>query len=108
MDEHLISKFKSAPKHRMTDVEKQMIFVLVEKARIHRERQVAMLNKGFMIFIIFLAISWVAVTNDIVSAIYGNIVFSIGVIILLITTFNYQHSMSKEEKALDDVLNNFL
>ena len=106
--EDFIEEFRIAPKRKLSEIEKQMIFVLIEKSKIKRERSMAILNKGFLIFSAFVVIAYLSRINDFIPQYYMNILFLLGILVLIITTALYQSDVSEEEKNLDAILDGFL
>lgn len=106
--EYIVDMFQRIPKRRLSEVEKQLIFILIEKSKIQRERSMSLLNKGFMTFIAFLVVIYLSKTGNLISSEYINILFVFGVMVLVIVTLTYLNAISKEEKTLDNLLNSFL
>ncbi len=106
--EYIVDMFQRLPKRRLSEVEKQLIFILIEKSKLQRERSMSLLNKGFMTFITFLVIAYLSKTGNLVSQVYINALFIFGIVVLVIVTLTYLNAISKEEKTLDNLLNSFL
>ena len=106
--EGMVDRFQMIPKRRLSEVEKQLIFILIEKSKIQRERSMALLNKGFLIFITFIIITYLSKANNLLPQIYISILFIFGIIVLIAVVVTYQGVLSKEEKTLDNLLNSFL
>ena len=104
----IVDIFKSTPKRRITEIEKQIIFILIEKSKIQRERSLSILNKGFMIFAIFIIIGYLSRLYNVLSQFYINIIFIVGLVTLIFSIITYYKVISKEEKILDSILDNFL
>ncbi len=103
-----VERFFELPKRRLSDVEKQLIFVLIEKNKLQRERSMAILNKGFMAFMIFIVIAYLSRTSNIIPELYVNILFIFSIVVLVVVVITYQTTMSKEEKVLDNLLDSFI
>jgi len=106
--EYIVDMFQRIPKRRLSEVEKQLIFILIEKSKIQRERSMALLNKGFMTFISFIVVAYLSKTSNLIPSDYINILFIFGIIVLVVVTLTYLNTISKEEKTLDNLLNSFL
>lgn len=106
--ENLIEEFKNAPKRKLSEIEKQLIFILIEKSKIQRERSMAILNKGFLLFAAFIVIAYLGRFNEIISQIYINILFLVGITVLITSIVLYQGTISNEERNLDAILDSFL
>ena len=106
--EELIDRFRTLPNRRLSDIEKQMVFILIEKSKIKRERSMIILNKGFLIFFAFIIIAALVKINEIIPQIYLNIIFLFGIAVLIIAVMLYHGVISEEEKNLDNLLESFL
>lgn len=106
--ESIVEKFKRAPKRMLSEVEKQLIFILIEKAKIQREHSLSILNKGFVIFLSVIVLGYMSRYYDVVPQIYINLLFIFGVFVLIFTMVAYELIISREEKTLDDFIENFL
>ena len=106
--EDLIDRFRTLPNRRLSDIEKQMVFILIEKSKIKRERSMIILNKGFLIFFAFIIIAALVKINEIIPQIYLNIIFLFGIAVLIIAVMLYHGVISEEEKNLDNLLESFL
>lgn len=106
--EELMDRFRTIPNRKLSEIEKQMIFILMEKSKIKRERSMIILNKGFLIFFGFIIIASISQIDDFVPKIYINILFLFGIIVLIVSAALYHTAISEEEKALDGMLNSFL
>ena len=103
-----MKRYRLLPKRRLSEVEKQMIFVLIEKAKIQRERSMAILNKGVLAFLAFLIIAYLSRANNLIPQIYINILFLFSVVVLAAAAGTYLSTLSKEEKILDNLLESYL
>jgi len=107
-EEDLIDLFRSLPNRKLSDIEKQMIFILIEKSKIKRERSMMILNKGFLIFFSFLIVAALAKVNEFISQKYINILFLLGIAVLITAVILYYNVVAEEEKSLDRLLDGFL
>ncbi len=106
--EDIIDKFRTLPNRKISDIEKQMIFILIEKSKVKRERSMIILNKGFLIFFAFIIITALVRLNEIIPQAYLNIVFLLGIVVLIIAVMLYHGVISEEERNLDRLLESFL
>ncbi len=106
--EDVIEKFRKLPKRKLSEIEKQLIFILIEKSKIQRERSLSILNKGFIMFLAFIVLGYLSKFYNFVSDFYVRVLFVFGVIVIIVTMYFYEKSISKEENTLDAVLDNFL
>ena len=108
VDKDLIERFKTIPKRKLSDMEKQFVFILVEKAKIQRERSVTILNKGSTAFIAFILIAFTSKIYNLIPEMFITILFFLGVLMLIWSTISYQSTMKQEEEILDKLLESFL
>ncbi|MDD5086875.1 MAG: hypothetical protein PHV16_03920 [Candidatus Nanoarchaeia archaeon] len=106
--EYIVDMFQRVPKRRLSEVEKQLIFILIEKSKLQRERSMSLLNKGFMTFIAFLVVAYLSKIGNLVSPVYTNILFVFGIVVLVVVTLTYITTLAREEKILNNLLNSFL
>ena len=106
--EEMIDIFRTTPSRRLSDIEKQMIFILMEKSKIKRERSMMILNKGFMIFFAFVIIAVLVRINDVIPQLYINLLFLFGIVVLIFGIALYSNVINEEEKNLDKILDSFL
>ena len=106
--EDLVEKFSYLPKRKLSEIEKQLIFILVEKSKIQRERSMAILNKGFMVFFAFVIIAAMSNIYEIVPGEYIRYLFLFSIVVLVFAAYTYQSAIHKEEKTLDALLDSFL
>ena len=106
--EDLIERIRTLPKKRLTDIDKQLIFILVERSKIQRERSVTILNKGFLVFFAFIIIAILSRLYEIVDQLFINILFVFGIAVITIAMLAYQTAIKKEEQTLDGIFDYFL
>ena len=106
--ENVIDRFRTLPNRKISDIEKQMVFIIIEKSKIKRERSMIILNKGFLIFFAFIIITALVRLNEVIPQFYLNIVFLFGIGVLVIAVMLYHGVISEEEKNLDKLLESFL
>ena len=106
--EAFIEKFRTLPKRSLSDIEKQMIFIIIEKSKVQRERSIIILNKGFLVFLTLIIVAYLSRIYDLVSQLYINILFIFGVVVLIISMITYYRIILDEEKTLDILLDSFL
>ena len=104
----LISKFKNLPKRKLSEIEKQMIFILIEKSRLQRETTHAILDKGVLVFLTFLVLAYLFKMTQLVPDMYINILFVLGIIVLIAAVVSFETVTSKEDKVLQELLDSFL
>jgi len=106
--EDLVEKFSNLPKRKLSEIEKQLIFILIEKSKIQRERSMAILNKGFMIFFAFIIVAAMSNIFEIINKTYIIYLFLFSITVLIVAAYTYQSAVKKEENTLDALLDSFL
>ena len=101
----VMGKLDEVPKRRLSDVEKQMIFLEIEKSKIKRSRSMMLLNKGMIIFVAFFVIAIIALLNKSIDQYFFNFMILGGILILVIAIVLHSKTSSEEEKKLDDMIN---
>lgn len=92
------------PKRKLTEAEKQIIMLKIEKVKLQRERSLLILNKSIMLFFAFLAAAVIGLLNNIITALQLNILIIIGVLALIIGVLPYGVIARKEEKVLEKTI----
>jgi len=106
--EEIIDKFRNLPSRKLSEIEKQLIFIMIEKSKVQRERSLAIFNKGFLIFIAFIIIAYLGKSNDIIPASYLSFLFLFAVIVLIVSITLYERTIKAEESNLNALLDSFL
>ncbi len=95
---------RTIPKRKISEAEKQIIMLKIERVRLEREKSMMILNKAVMLFFAFLVVSVVGLINNIVTPTQLNILVMIGVSALIIGVIPYSISIRKEEKDIEQTL----
>lgn len=106
--EEINHKFKSIPNRKLTDVEKQVIYILVEKSKIQIDNSVQILNKGFFMFIAVIIVAVVSRVYDVINQMLVTGLYIFAIIVLATTFYIYQREVKNEQDTLDNLLENFL
>ena len=96
--------FRSVPKRKISEAEKQIISLKIEKVRLSREKSMMILNKAILLFFAFLGIAVVGLLNHIITSGQLNILVVLGVVTLIIGVIPYGTSVRKEEKEIEETL----
>lgn len=92
------------PRKNMSDVEKQVLMLKIEKLRLNRERAVLILNKGINVYFAFIVLAILGAINHIISNTTLNFTVIIGLVVLVISTIPYSVNMNREEKEISDLI----
>ncbi len=107
-EEDIAELVNAIPKRKLSDMEKQLLFILIERSKVQRESSMSIVNKGFMIFFVFLAIVYFGKLNNLVSQAYINILFGLGIGVLIFSIVSYYSVVRREEKILNRLLESYL
>ena len=95
---------RTIPKRKISEAEKQIIMLKIERVRLEREKSMMILNKAVMLFFAFLVVAVVGLLNNIVTPTQLNILVMVGVSALIIGVIPYSISIRKEEKDIEATL----
>ncbi|HLG24556.1 MAG TPA: hypothetical protein VI564_06530 [Candidatus Nanoarchaeia archaeon] len=96
--------FRYIPKRKLSEAEKQIIQLKIEKVKLKREKNVIILNKSTMLFFAFFAVAVVGLVNKLITTIQLNILIIFGLAALIIGVLPYGISAHKEEKELEKTI----
>ena len=96
------------PKRKLSEAEKQIIMLRIEKVKLQRERSLLILNKGIMLFFAFLAVAVIGVLNKIITVTQLNILVVIGIVALIVGILPYGIASRKEEKELEKTIDELI
>ena len=99
---------RSLPKRKLTDVEKQFIFLETQKLNLKREGAVLILDKGVFLFLTSLALGVFALSNNAISTNTLNMLVVAGLVTLIVSILPYQSAVKKEEKKIENMINDLL
>ena len=106
--EDIITRLEIIPKRKLSDIEKQLIFILVERSKVKREKSILIINQIFLVFIAFVVLTYLSKENNFISGVYVNILLVVAIIFLILSVVSYQSVINKEEKTLVNLFNLFL
>jgi len=91
-------------KNDISDIEKEIIEVEVEKSRLNREKSMLVLNKALFLYFVFLFVGIIGFINHYISRNLLNILVIAGLIVLVIGIVPYVKTMKEEETKLDNII----
>ena len=100
--------FRNIPKRKLSEAEKQIIFLKIEKVKLQREKSAMILNKSVMLFFGFLGVAVIGLVNKIITPMQVNILIVSGVAALVIGVLPYGFASKKEEKALEQTIDELI
>ena len=93
--------FRAIPKRKISEAEKQIIMLKIERVRLEREKSTLILNKAVMLFFAFLAVAVVGLLHRIITPSQLNTLIILGIAALIIGVVPFSISMSKQEKEIE-------
>jgi O-antigen/teichoic acid export membrane protein len=87
-------------------IDREVIYLEIEKSRIKREKSMLVLNKSLMLYFCFLLVGVIGFVYSYVSALLLNLLIIGGLCILILGTIPYVVVVTREEKKIDELLNN--
>ena len=93
--------FRNIPKRKISEAEKQIIMLKIEKVKLQREKSLHILNKSIMLFFALLAVVMIGLVNKIITTMQLNALIIIGILTLVVGVLPYGLSSRKEEKELE-------
>ena len=102
------TEIRNLPNRRLTEVEKEYIFLETERLKLRREGSLLILNKGVFLFLTALAVGMYAVTNRLITSKILNILIIVGLTVLIVSILPYQASVSKEEKRIEKMIDDLM
>ncbi len=88
----------------LSNIEKEIIDVEVEKSRLNREKAMLVLNKSLFIYFCFLFVAVIGFINAYLSKNMLNVLIIVGLLALIIGTIPYVKTMKEEEKKLNGII----
>lgn len=107
MPKDKISKPLPIPKDpikKLTPKKTEVIYLEIEKSRINREKSKLVLDKSFVLYFSFLLVGVVGFAFDYITSLVLNILIISGIAILVIGTLPYVLVIHKEEKKINELL----
>ena len=106
MDER--QELRYIPKMKLSEAEKQIIMLKIEKSKMRRESSILILNKGLILFFAFLSVAVIGVINKVIPLRQLNILVIIGELALIISILSYGITARKEEKELEKTIDELI
>jgi uncharacterized oligopeptide transporter (OPT) family protein len=100
--------FRNIPKRKLSEAEKQIIMLKIEKVKLQREKSALILNKSVMMFFGFLGVAVVGLLNKLISTTQLNVLIILGILALVIGIMPYSFTAHKEEQDLEKTINELI
>ena len=92
------------PKRKLSEAEKQIINLKIERMKLEREKAILILGGGVTLFIAFITISIIGLLNDVISRNQLNLLVLVGIFALIVGIFPYMRFVINEQKSLEKTL----
>ena len=96
------------PKRKLSEAEKQIIFIKIEKMKLEREKCLMILGSAILLFLAFIIVSVIGVLNGIVTKNQLNMLVLGGIFVLIVGVSPYVRFASREQKSLENTLKDLL
>lgn len=84
-----------------------VVYLEIEKSRIKREKAKIVLNKSLFLYVAFLLVGVFGFVNNYIDATLLNVLIILGIFVLFIGTLPYVLITMKEEKKINNMLEEF-
>jgi undecaprenyl pyrophosphate phosphatase UppP len=92
---------------KISDTEREVIYLEIEKSKINREKSKIVLNKSLVLYITFTIVGIMGFAFDYIDSFLLNVLVVIGIVVLIIGIVPYHMITHKEEKKINELLNKF-
>ena len=89
---------------KLTDIDKEIIYLQVEKSKLNREKAMIVLNKSLMLYFGFMAVAVLGFAFNYFGAKILNMLVIVSIIILMIGSLPYLIISHQEEKKIDEMI----
>jgi len=89
---------------KLTDIEKEITYLEIEKSKLNREKSKIVLNKSLLLYVIFMVVGVIGFAFDYIDSFLLNFVIITGIIVLLLGTIPYLIITRREEEKIDNFL----
>ena len=107
-DTDILKLIEKLPKRKLSEMEKQVVFIVLERSKLHRERARSSYDKAFLFFGLFVVLAFLSNLNNVMNVKILNILFVFGIIIVVLISWTYQTDLKKEDDMLEKMLEDFL
>lgn len=104
----IVAKIRKVPNRKLSDIERQLTHILIEKSRIEREQMLSVLNKGFLIFMLCVVLAYVGRVYSILDRLYVSILIIFGVIVIALAFIAYEMVIRREKAIFSKLLDSYL
>jgi uncharacterized membrane protein (DUF485 family) len=89
---------------KLSDVERAIISIELERSRLDREKSMLVLNKAMFLYFSFLFVGILGFVNQYLTQKMLNLLVIMGLIVLIVGTLPYINIMASEGKKLDKMI----
>jgi len=90
--------------YRLTETDRAIIDLEIEKSKLNREKSMLVLNKSLMLYFVFLFLGITGVVNGYIGKTLFNILILMGLAVLVLGIVPYIRTMKAEDKNIDDMI----
>ena len=100
--------FRSIPKRKLSEAEKQIIMLRIEKMKLERDKSLLILGSSIILFFAFIVVSIIGLINGLITRTQLNLLVFFGFIALIVGVVPYMRFVIKEEKSLEKTLEDLI
>lgn len=100
--------FRAIPKRKVSEAEKQIISLKIERMKLEREKSLLILGSSVILFLAFIIISIIGLLNELITRFQLNLFIIGGFFVLIIGVLPYIRFVFKEEKELEKTLDELI
>ncbi|MFC1691209.1 hypothetical protein ACFL0W_03425 [Nanoarchaeota archaeon] len=89
---------------RLSDIDKEIIKLELEKSHLDREKSVLVLNKGLFLYFCFLFVAIMGFVNHYITKFMLNLMIAAGLVILIISTLPYFRIVRQAERNINTLI----
>jgi Flp pilus assembly protein TadB len=104
----ILKLIERLPKRRLSEIEKQVVFIVLERSKLHRDRARSNYDKAFLFFGLFVVLAFLSNLNNVMNVKLLNILFVFGIMVVVLISWIYQTDLKKEDDMLEQMLEDFL
>ena len=89
---------------RITEIDRAIIDLEIEKSKLNREKSMLVLNKSLMLYFVFLFLGIIGVVNGYIGKSLFNILIIMGLAVLILGIIPYIKTMKAEEDNINNMI----
>jgi len=97
-------ELRYVPKRKLSDAEKNIIFIKIEAMKLEKEKSVLILVFGIILFLAFIAVAVVGLLNELITKGQLNMLVLGSLLVLIVSVFPYIRFVVEQQKSLKNTL----